>query len=87
MDYRSKGYYAIVQSKTAQVQALLEIGLHVLFADSDVYFFQDPLKATLPCRDDSCHIAMSTNKPQFPPKWSWDVQNLNSGLVGSLIYP
>ena len=71
MDFQSEGYYHVVQSKTAQVEALLRTGLHVVFCDSDIYHLQDPLKTDLPCRDDTCHIAMSTNRPDVPPAWQW----------------
>lgn len=79
-EFLTKGYYNIVQSKTAQVEALLRTGLNVLFCDSDIYHLQDPLRTDLPCRDDSCHIAMSTNRPDVPPAWEWGNWNLNSGF-------
>ena len=81
MDFQSEGYYNIVQSKTGQVEALLQVGLHVLFSDSDIYYFQDPFQSDLPCRDDACHIAMSTNRPDAHVVWELGDWNLNSGFV------
>lgn len=76
MEFQSEGYYHIVQEKTAQVEALLSVGLHVLFSDSDVYFLQDPLQTALPCRSDECHIAMSTNRPDTRIDWNQGDWNL-----------
>lgn len=81
MDFSSAGYHRIVQSKTAQVEVLLRQGLHVLFSDVDTYYLQDPLQQDLPCRDGSCHLAMSTNLLTLPHPWETFPVNFNSGLV------